>query len=149
MKNTRRSALQKIVAGSGAVAGLSLAHRIEAAESALSANLKGKRFLGLSRLLPSYKDFDFDGKKVRVFGLTTNEIHYMYPLRPLGFISSSHNAGIKQATLAKKDNVDFTIALTHIGLAKISAWLKNHAPSIWLWVATHISFFHVLSSLRT
>lgn len=101
--------------------GKELARQIRAAElktTMLSANLKGKKFLGLSKLLPNYKDFDFEGKKVRVFGLTTNEIHYMYPLRPLGYISSSHNAGIKQATLAKKDKVDFTIALTHIGLSK-------------------------------
>lgn len=82
----------------------------------LSANLKGKRFMGLSRLLPNYKDFEFDGKKIRIFGLTTSEVHYMYPLRPWGFISNPHKAGIKQATRARKDKVDFTIALTHIGL---------------------------------
>lgn len=35
-------ALQKMVAGTGAVAGMSLAHRIEAAEAVLSANLKGR-----------------------------------------------------------------------------------------------------------
>jgi hydroxypyruvate isomerase len=39
---SRRNALMKMVAASGAVAGLSLSHRIEAAEVALSANLKGK-----------------------------------------------------------------------------------------------------------
>lgn len=39
---SRRNALMKMVAASGAVAGLSLSHRIEAAEAALSANLKGK-----------------------------------------------------------------------------------------------------------
>lgn len=82
----------------------------------LSANLVGKRLMGLSKLLPAHVDYDFDGKKLRIFGLTTNEIHYMYPLRPLGFISNPHKAGIKQATKARRDNVDFTIALTHIGL---------------------------------
>jgi hydroxypyruvate isomerase len=40
--NSRRSALKKMIAGSGAVAGLSLSHRIEAAEMALSADLKGR-----------------------------------------------------------------------------------------------------------
>lgn len=39
---SRRNALMRMVAASGAVAGLSLSHRIEAAEAALSANLKGK-----------------------------------------------------------------------------------------------------------
>ncbi|HEU5147510.1 MAG TPA: TIM barrel protein [Chryseosolibacter sp.] len=42
MKTSRRMALQKMVAGTGAVAGVSLAHRIEAAEAVLSANLKGR-----------------------------------------------------------------------------------------------------------
>lgn len=42
MKTSRRMALQKMVAGTGAVAGMSLAHRIEAAEAVLSANLKGR-----------------------------------------------------------------------------------------------------------
>jgi len=40
--HSRRKALKKMVAASGAVAGLSLSHRIEAAEAVLSANLKGK-----------------------------------------------------------------------------------------------------------
>jgi hydroxypyruvate isomerase len=40
--NSRRNALKKMIAGSGAVAGLSLSHRIEAAEMALSADLKGR-----------------------------------------------------------------------------------------------------------
>lgn len=82
----------------------------------LSANLKGKRWMGLKKLMPDYVDYDFEGVKLRVFGLTTNEIHYMYPLRPLGYISNPHKVGIKQAELARKHNVDFTIALTHIGL---------------------------------
>lgn len=82
----------------------------------LSANLKGKRWMGLKKLMPDYVDYDFDGIKLRIFGLTTNEIHYMYPLRPLGYITNPHKVGIKQATKARKDNVDFTIALTHIGL---------------------------------
>jgi 2',3'-cyclic-nucleotide 2'-phosphodiesterase (5'-nucleotidase family) len=81
----------------------------------ISANLKGKRWMGLKKVMPDYKDFDFDGVKLRVFGLTTNEIHYMYPLRPLGYITNPHKVGIKQAEKARKDNVDFTIALTHIG----------------------------------
>lgn len=40
--NTRRIALKKMVVASGAVAGLSLSNRIEAAEAALHVNLKGK-----------------------------------------------------------------------------------------------------------
>lgn len=39
---SRRNAIKKMVATSGVVAGLSLSHRIEAAEAALSASLKGR-----------------------------------------------------------------------------------------------------------
>jgi 5'-nucleotidase len=83
----------------------------------LSANLAGKRWMGLTQFLPDYSDFQFDDIKLRIFGLTTNEMHYMYPLRPLGYIKNPHKVGIKQAEKAKKDGVDFTIALTHIGLS--------------------------------
>ena len=81
----------------------------------LSANLQGKWAMGLSQKIKDYVDYNIDGMKIRIFGLTTSEVHYMYPLRPFGFISNSHNAGIKQAQKARKAGVDFTIALTHIG----------------------------------
>lgn len=42
MKTSRRSALQKMVVTTGAVAGLSLSSRIEAAEASLPAKLKGR-----------------------------------------------------------------------------------------------------------
>lgn len=83
----------------------------------LSSNMAGKRWMGLTELLPDYRDVQFDDIKLRVFGLTTNEMHYMYPLRPLGYIKDPHKAGIKQAEKARKAGVDFTIALTHIGLS--------------------------------
>lgn len=82
----------------------------------LSANTRGKRWMGLKELMPDYKDLTIDDIKVRVFGLTTSEIHYQYPMRPLGFISSAHKAGIKMAEKAQRDKIDFTIALTHIGV---------------------------------
>lgn len=40
--DSRRNALKKMVVASGAVAGISVSHRIEAAEAVLSAELKGK-----------------------------------------------------------------------------------------------------------
>lgn len=84
----------------------------------LSANLKGKILLGLKGRVPNHIDYEFEGKKVRIFGLTTNEIHYMYPLRPLARIASPHKIGMEEARKSKKDGIDFTIALTHIGLSK-------------------------------
>lgn len=98
--------------------GRELRNQIKAADlkaTILSANLIGKRIMGLNEIMPDYVDYDFDGIKLRIFGLTTNEIHFMYPLRPHGFLTNSHNAGIRQARKAKKDKIDYTIALTHIG----------------------------------
>lgn len=91
----------------------------------LSANVKGKSFMGLRNLMPSYHDFNFDGVKMRVFGLTTGEIHYQYPLRPLGFITSPLNAGVKMAEKAVRDGVDYTVALTHIGLENDIRLVQN------------------------
>lgn len=84
----------------------------------LSANLKGKWLMGLKNLVPSYYDYSLDDLKIRIIGLTTNEVHYMYPLRPLGYIAKPIKAGIKEANRAQKHGVDFTIALTHIGLSE-------------------------------
>lgn len=91
----------------------------------LSANVVNKRMLGLSKVMPDYTDYDLDGTKVRIFGLTTSEIHYQYPFRPLAWISSSHKAGIKMAEKAERDGVDFTIALTHIGLQSDKKLVEN------------------------
>ena len=102
----------------------------------LSSNMIGKSFLGLRKSLPDFVDYEFDGKKIRIFGLTTNEIHYMYPLRPLAFISNPHRAGINQANKARKANVDFTIALTHIGL-EYDIGLVSKSRSIDLVVGGH------------
>jgi 2',3'-cyclic-nucleotide 2'-phosphodiesterase (5'-nucleotidase family) len=84
----------------------------------LSANLGGKRLLRLEKLLPDSVDVRFGDVTLRVIGLTTDEIHYVYPLRPLGFIRDPIKAGIREARRARAAGVDFTIALTHIGLTK-------------------------------
>lgn len=83
----------------------------------ISANLKGKLFMGLRKSIPSFVDYQFDEVKIRVFGLTTSELHYMYPLRPVGYIIPPLKAGIKQAKKARRAGIDLTIALTHIGLS--------------------------------
>lgn len=102
----------------------------------LSANMKGKALMGLSKKIKDYVDLDLDGMKIRVFGLTTPEIHYQYPLLPYGFIGPSHKKGIKIAQKSKKDGVDLLIALTHIGLDKDSI-LASHSRSIDIIVGGH------------
>jgi 2',3'-cyclic-nucleotide 2'-phosphodiesterase (5'-nucleotidase family) len=101
--------------------GPALAEQIKRAElktKILSANLQFKKKLGLEKLVQDTADIIIDGMKIRVIGLTTHEIHFQYPLRPKGYISSSHNEGVRQAKRAKKDKVDYVVALTHIGLDK-------------------------------
>ncbi len=105
----------------------------------LSANLVGKVLMGLGSLMPDYKDFEIEGMKVRIFGLTTQEVHFQYPLRPLGFIAPSHNTGIIQAQKAHKDGVDFLVALTHTGINK-DIDLARNTFSIDLVVGGHDHF---------
>lgn len=102
----------------------------------LSANLKGKALMGLKKKIKNYVDYDIDGNTIRIFGLTTPEIHYQYPLLPNGFISGSHKKGIKMARQARKDGVDFVIALTHLGLDKDSI-LVSHSRSIDMVIGGH------------
>lgn len=105
----------------------------------LSANLMGKTLMGLSQLIPDHLDYNLAGMKVRVFGLTTQEIHFQYPLRPLGFIAPSHNIGIIEAEKAQRDGVDFLIALTHTGINKDMTLARN-TLSLGLVVGGHDHF---------
>jgi 5'-nucleotidase len=102
----------------------------------LSANLKGKPLMGLGKKIKPYVDYDLDGMKIRIFGLTTPEVHFQYPLLPKGYIGHSHNRGVRIAQKSKKDGVDFLIALTHIGLDKDSI-LASHTRSISMIVGGH------------
>lgn len=74
MKTSRRSALQKMVAGTGAVAGISLASQIEAAEAALSSNLKGRVNHSVCRWC--YNDIPLEDlcKAAKNIGLTSIEL---------------------------------------------------------------------------
>lgn len=119
--------------------GPALAEQIKRAElktKILSANLQFKNKLKLDKLVQDKTDIHIDGMNLRVIGLTTHEIHFQYPLRPKGYISSAHNEGVRQAKRAKKDNVDYVIALTHIGLEK-DIKLAQKTKSIDLIVGGH------------
>lgn len=102
----------------------------------LSANLKGKPFMGLRNKVKPYVDYDLDGMKIRIFGLTTPEIHFQYPLLPHGFIGPSHKKGIAIAEQSQRDGVDFLIGLTHIGVNKDEI-LASHSRSINMIIGGH------------
>lgn len=119
--------------------GRELAGQIKKAKlraSILSANMGNKRFTGLLNYMPDSVDITVGEFKVRVFGLTTPDIHFQYPLRPLGFILPPHKIGIKVAEKAKKDDIDFLIALTHQGIDRDTK-LVQKSRSIDLVVGGH------------
>ncbi len=99
--------------------GKELSHQIDKARlkaDVLSANMKGKALMGLHGKVKNHVDYDLDGMKIRIFGLTTPEIHYQYSLLPYGFIAPTIKKGLRIERKAKKDKVDLLIGLTHIGL---------------------------------
>jgi 2',3'-cyclic-nucleotide 2'-phosphodiesterase (5'-nucleotidase family) len=102
----------------------------------LSANLIGRKRMGLKNKIKNYVDYDLDGMKIRIFGLTTPEIHYQYPLLPHGFIGPSHKKGIAIAEKSQRDGVDFLIGLTHIGVGKDEI-LASHSRSINMIIGGH------------
>lgn len=102
----------------------------------LSANFQLKKSTPLEKKLLDYVDYDIDGFKLRIFGLTTHEIHYQYPIIPQNFISSAHNTGIQMARKSQTDKVDYLIALTHIGVDKDKT-LASRSRSIDLIVGGH------------
>lgn len=102
----------------------------------LSANLRGKEILGLGDRVKSFVDYEIEGMKIRIFGLTTSEIHYRYFLLPIGKIDSSHEEGINQAEIAQNDDVDFLIGLTHTGVKKDET-LVAHTTSIDMIIGGH------------
>lgn len=102
----------------------------------LSANMYAKAVMGLNKKIKSHVDYDLDGMKIRIFGLTTPEIHYQYPLLPNGFIGPSHKKGMHLAEKANKDGVDFLIALTHIGIDKDTI-LASHSRTIDVVIGGH------------
>jgi 2',3'-cyclic-nucleotide 2'-phosphodiesterase (5'-nucleotidase family) len=119
--------------------GRELANQIKEAKlsaSILSANMGNKRMTGLLNYLPDSVDVQVGEFKVRIFGLTTPDLHFQYPLRPLGFILPPHKIGLKVAEKAKKDKVDYLIALTHQGLNRDTK-LVQKSRSIDLVVGGH------------
>ena len=119
--------------------GRELANQIKEAKlqaSMLSANMGNKRLTGLLNYLPDSVDVQVGEFKVRIFGLTTPDLHFQYPLRPLGFILPPHKIGLKVAEKAKKDNIDYLIALTHQGIARDTKLIQK-SRSIDLVVGGH------------
>ncbi len=84
----------------------------------VAANLSiSSQFNNIKQKISPYKEFEIDGLKVAVMGLTTNEIFYSWRLEG-GQITNPYKAAQKYEEILKKRKNDVIIALTHIGVLK-------------------------------
>ena len=86
--------------------------------SILVANLDvGEKFKNIKEKIQPYKEIEFEGMKIGVFGLTTDEVFYKWRLAR-GAILNPIDSGREQEEILKNRGNDFIIALTHIGVLK-------------------------------
>ncbi len=91
----------------------------------LSANLVGKKKLGLDGLIYPFKDFEFTDLKVRVIGLSTAEKHGQYQLKPQGKILDPIKTGLRELKKAANREIDLVISLSHTGFDQDEELIKR------------------------
>ncbi len=108
--------------------GKGLAKQIEKAKlkaKILSANLGGEWAMGLRGKIPSIVFYQKAGIKIGVFGLSTAEPHFQYPILNPGVIFAPYLAVPPMELYARAKKADFLIALTHIGFPMDKFIVKN------------------------
>lgn len=86
--------------------------------SMIAANIQiNYDFKNLRAKIKPFKEFEVDGIKIGVLGLTTNELFYKWRFEG-GKITNPYKAAKHYEEILKKRNNDFIIALTHIGVLK-------------------------------
>lgn len=108
--------------------GKGLARQIEKAKlkaKILSANLGGEWAMGLRGKIPSMVFYEKAGIRIGVFGLSTAEPHFQYPILNPGVIFAPYLAVPPMELYARAKNADFLIALTHIGFPMDKFIVKN------------------------
>jgi 5'-nucleotidase/UDP-sugar diphosphatase len=84
--------------------------------SLVAANLQmNYEFKNLRAKIKPFKEFEIDGVKIGVLGLTTNEIFYKWRIDG-GRITNPYKAAKHYEQILKDRKNDFIIALTHIGV---------------------------------
>lgn len=81
----------------------------------LGANILHTTDMRLSGVLKPSARFEVDGVKLEVIGLTTNSLHFMHAIRP-GIILPPTAVSRAYSKIARLDNMDLVVALTHIGV---------------------------------
>ncbi|MBC75620.1 MAG: hypothetical protein CME64_06355 [Halobacteriovoraceae bacterium] len=101
----------------------------------LGANIATTADMKLKGLLKPNAVFDLDVVRVDVIGLTTDSLHFMHQIRP-GFIFPPAPVSRAYSKIAREDNSDLIIALTHIGLEKDKKLAKDD-PELDLIIGGH------------
>lgn len=101
----------------------------------LGANILHTADMRLSGTLKPSVRFDVDGVKLEVIGLTTNSLHFMHAIRP-GIILPPNAVSKAYSKIARMDNMDLVIALTHIGVDKDVKLVKSD-PNIDIVIGGH------------
>jgi 2',3'-cyclic-nucleotide 2'-phosphodiesterase (5'-nucleotidase family) len=84
----------------------------------LAANVTiNPHYKNIQDSLVPYKEFNIDGVKFGIFGVTTNEIFYNWRFEA-GKITNPFKSALKYEEILKKRNNDVIIGLTHLGYLK-------------------------------
>lgn len=102
----------------------------------LGANLfTADRFQNIQEQLRPYTEFEFDGVKVGVLGITTNDILYKWRINE-GGISNEYDSCKKYSKELRERGNDVIIALTHVGFSKDKKIAKK-CPEVDIIVGGH------------
>jgi 2',3'-cyclic-nucleotide 2'-phosphodiesterase (5'-nucleotidase family) len=89
----------------------------------VGANIMHTHDMALKGLLQPSVRFEVGGVKMEIIGLTTNTLHYMHHIRP-GLILPPNEVSKAYSKIAREDEMDMVVALTHIGLSKDKSLVK-------------------------
>ncbi|WP_127717779.1 bifunctional UDP-sugar hydrolase/5'-nucleotidase [Halobacteriovorax sp. HLS] len=104
--------------------------------SFLGANFyTNKKFTNIAEQIKPYTEFEFDGVKVGVVGITTNDILYKWRING-GGISNEYAACKKYSKELRQRGNHIVIALTHMGFSKDKKLAKK-CPELDLIVGGH------------
>ena len=89
----------------------------------LGANFAPTNNMKLEGLLHPSVRFEVDGIDIEVIGLTTPQPHFSYAFSP-GLIFPPNPVSLAHSEMARKDNVDLIVALTHLGVEADKSLVK-------------------------
>lgn len=101
----------------------------------VGANILHTTDMRLSGALEPTARFDIGGLKTEIIGLTTNSLHFMHAIRP-GLILPPNIVSKAYSKIARLDNMDLVVALTHIGVDE-DAKLVSSDPNIDVVIGGH------------